>query len=83
MMWQMYVLSGLLLLFVLGYWVIRRQGKKIAEKEQQIEQIKAEAKAMAKELDNAEKRKQIEQANRRLDSHGVDDQLQSKGWFRD
>lgn len=82
-MWQVYLLGAALLAFVVGYLHARWQGKKIAEQAKQIEQVQAEAKAIAEELDNAEQRKKIEQANRRLTANGVDDQLQSKGYFRE
>lgn len=82
-MWQVYLLGAALLAFVVGYLHARWQGKKIAEQAKQIEQVQAEAKAIAEELDNAEQRKKIEQANRRLTANGVDEQLQSKGYFRE
>lgn len=82
-MWQVYLFGAALLAFVVGYLHARWQGKKIAEQAKQIEQVQAEAKAIAEELDNAEQRKKIEQANRRLTAHGVDEQLQSKGYFRE
>ncbi|WP_039174296.1 DUF2681 domain-containing protein [Gallibacterium genomosp. 1] len=82
-MWQLYALAVFVAAFVVGYLHARWQGKKIAEQAKQIEQVQAEAKAIAEELDNAEQRKKIEQANRRLTAHGVDEQLQSKGWYRE
>ncbi|AWX15218.1 hypothetical protein CEP48_03135 [Mergibacter septicus] len=66
-----------------GYFYLRCQSKKIAEQKQQIERIKVEAKAIAEEMENAEKRKQIEQANQRLNDDSIDKQLQSKSYFRD
>ncbi|POY47167.1 DUF2681 domain-containing protein [Avibacterium paragallinarum] len=83
MMWQMYALAGLGAVFVAIYARLHWQGKKLAEKQKEIEMVKAEARAVAEEMENAEKSKQIEQANRRLTAHGVDDQLQSKGYFRE
>lgn len=82
-MWELYLLGAALLAFIVGYLHARWQGKKIVEQAKQIEQVKAEAKAIAEELDNAEQRKKIEQANRRLTANGVDEQLQSKGYFRE
>ncbi|MEE6030346.1 DUF2681 domain-containing protein [Avibacterium paragallinarum] len=83
MMWQFYVLAGLAAVFVTGYAHLHWQSKKLTEKQKEIEMVKAEARAIAEEMENAEKSKQIEQANRRLTAHGVDDQLQSKGYFRE
>ncbi|POY46410.1 DUF2681 domain-containing protein [Avibacterium paragallinarum] len=83
MIWQFYVLVGLGAIFVAIYARLHWQSKKLTEKQKEIEMVKAEARAIAEEMENAEKSKQIEQANRRLDSHGVDEQLQSKGYFRD
>lgn len=83
MMSQLYALGAFVLAFVIGLLHARWQGKQIAKQKQQIAEIKAEAKAIAEEMDNAEQRKQIEQANRRLSATGVDDQLQSKGYFRE
>lgn len=89
-MWTGYALLGFALVLACGYWFIRRQSKQIAEQKQQIaeqtqqiEQIKAEAKAIAEEMDNAQQGKKIEQTNRRLNAHGIDEQLQSKGYFRE
>ncbi|CDF99546.1 Putative uncharacterized protein [Avibacterium paragallinarum JF4211] len=77
------MLVGLGAIFVAIYARLHWQSKKLTEKQKEIEMVKAEARAIAEEMENAEKSKQIEQANRRLDSHGVDEQLQSKGYFRD
>lgn len=68
---------------LIGYFYLRWQAKKIAKQKQEIEKVKAEARAIAEELDNADKRKQIEQANQRLNANGIDDQLQSRDWLRD
>lgn len=83
MMWQMYALAGLGAVFVAIYARLHWQSKKLSQKQKEIEMVKAEARAIAEEMENAEKRQQIEQAHRRLNAHGVDEQLQSKGYFRD
>ncbi|WP_410687569.1 DUF2681 domain-containing protein [Avibacterium paragallinarum] len=83
MMWQIYALLGLSAVFVAIYARLHWQSKKLAQKQKEIEIVKAEARAIAEEMENAEKRQQIEQAHRRLNAHGVDDQLQSKGYFRE
>ncbi|MFT0806365.1 DUF2681 domain-containing protein [Avibacterium paragallinarum] len=83
MMWQMYALAGLGAVFVAIYARLHWQSKKLSEKQKEIDMVKAEARAIAEEMENAEKRQQIEAAHRRLNAHGVDDQLQSKGYFRE
>lgn len=83
MIWQFYALVGLAAVFVAGYARLHWQSRKLAQKQKEIEIVKAEARAIAEEMENAEKSKQIEQANRRLTAHGVDEQLQSKGYFRE
>ncbi|MGY4700450.1 DUF2681 domain-containing protein, partial [Avibacterium paragallinarum] len=62
MMWQFYVLAGLAAVFVTGYAHLHWQSKKLIEKQKEIEMVKAEARAIAEEMENAEKSKQIEQA---------------------
>ncbi|MFY1006094.1 DUF2681 domain-containing protein [Pasteurella multocida] len=82
-MWQIYLLCAFGIAMVAMCLYIRWQNQKIANKKREIEFIKAEAKAVAEEMENADKRKKIEQANIRLNPNGVDDQLQSKGYFRE
>ncbi|WNY75958.1 DUF2681 domain-containing protein [Pasteurella multocida] len=83
MMWQIYALCALSIAMIAICLYIRWQNKKIASQKLEIEFIRAEAKAVAEEMENADKRKKIEQANIRLNPNGVDDQLQSKGYFRE
>lgn len=78
-----YLAAAVGVVFVIGLIYVRQQSQKIAKQRQEIETVKAEARAIAEEMENAEKSKQIEQANRRLTAHGVDEQLQSKGYFRE
>ncbi|KGQ29192.1 hypothetical protein JP32_11730 [Gallibacterium anatis] len=83
MMGLIYLAAAVGVVFVIGLIYVRQQSQKIAKQRQEIETVKAEARAIAEEMENAEKSKQIEQANRRLTAHGVDEQLQSKGYFRE
>ncbi|MBE2895470.1 DUF2681 domain-containing protein [Pasteurellaceae bacterium HPA106] len=83
MMWSLYALGAFGVTFVVGYLHARAQAKKIAQQRQEIEKVRSEKAVIAKELNNAEQRKQIDAASRRLSGNGVDDSLQSKGYFRD
>ena len=58
----------------------RVQAAKIQE---EIEFVKREAAAVAQELENANTAKNITETNRTLSSKSVDEQLQSKGYFRE
>ena len=51
--------------------------------QEEIEFVKREAAAVAQELENANTAKNITETNRTLSSKSVDEQLQSKGYFRE
>ncbi|MFW8120859.1 hypothetical protein, partial [Klebsiella pneumoniae] len=66
--------------YLAGFSYVRYCYYKTKKAEREAEVARKETQAISKELENAEQRKKIEQANRRLTAHGVDEQLQSKGW---
>ena len=59
----------------------RVQAAKISKQQEEIELVKREA--VAQELENANTAKNITETNRTLSSKSVDEQLQSKGYFRE
>ncbi len=61
----------------------RVQAAKIRKQQEEIESVKREAAAVAQELENANTAKNITETNRTLSSKFVDEQLQSKGYFRE
>ncbi|RDE70606.1 DUF2681 domain-containing protein [Haemophilus parainfluenzae] len=61
----------------------RVQAAKIRKQQEEIEFVKREAAAVAQELENANTAKNITETNRTLSSKSVDEQLQSKGYFRE
>lgn len=61
----------------------RMQAAKIRKQQEEIEFVKREAAAVAQELENANTAKNITENNRTLSSKSVDEQLQSKGYFRE
>ena len=61
----------------------RMQAAKIRKQQEEIEFVKREAAAVAQELENANTAKNIAETNRTLSGKSVDDQLQSKGYFRE
>ena len=61
----------------------RVQAVKIRKQQEEIESVKREAAAVAQELENANTAKNIAETNRTLSGKSVDDQLQSKGYFRE
>ena len=61
----------------------RAQAAKIRKQQEEIEFVKREAAAVAQELENANTAKNITETNRTLSSKSVDEQLQSKGYFRE
>lgn len=69
----------------IGYLYVKSvvQQRLLNANRKQMEQIKQEAAAIAKELEDAEKRKNIQQATQRLNADGVDQPLHDKGYYRD
>ena len=61
----------------------RVQAAKIRKQQEEIEFVKREAAAVAQELENANTAKNITETNRTLSGKSVDEQLQSKGYFRE
>lgn len=61
----------------------RVQTAKIRKQQEEIEFVKREAAAVAQELENANTAKNITETNRTLSGKSVDEQLQSKGYFRE
>lgn len=59
------------------------QAAKIRKQQEEIESVKREAAAVAQELENANTAKNITETNRTLSGKSVDEQLQSKGYFRE
>lgn len=70
---------------VIGYLYAKNtvQKRLLNQKQQEIEKVRSEAAAIAKELDNADKRKKIEARTTRLGSSDVDKRLHERGEFRD
>ncbi len=81
---QALMYGGGVVAVIIGYLYVKSavQQRLLNSKTKEIEKVRSEAATIAKELDNAEKRKQIEQANQRLTTDGVDQQLHDKGYFR-
>ncbi|MBE2896754.1 DUF2681 domain-containing protein [Pasteurellaceae bacterium HPA106] len=81
------LIGGLVVLVVsvIAYLKVKNhiQKRLLAEKEQEIIKERTKAAALAKELDNAQQRKKINEASARLDADGVDEQLHTHGYFRD
>lgn len=65
-----------------AYWHYRAMKAQLVHQQKQIEQIQREAKAIAKELESAEKANQIKQHHQPLSADAIDEQLQHKGYFR-
>ena len=80
---NLYVIGSVLALVVGGFIHNRLQSTKIRKQQEEIELVKREAAAIAQELENANTAKNITETNRTLSSESVDEQLQSKGYFRE
>ena len=80
---NLYVIGAVLALVVGGFIHNRLQSTKIRKQQEEIELVKREAAAIAQELENANTAKNITETNRTLSSDSVDEQLQSKGYFRE
>lgn len=80
---NLYVICAVLALVVGGVIHNRLQAAKIRKQQEEIEFVKREAAAVAQELENANTAKNITETNRTLSGKSVDDQLQSKDYFRE
>ncbi|AKU62948.1 hypothetical protein ADJ80_03870 [Aggregatibacter aphrophilus] len=80
---NLYVIGAVLALVVGGFIHNRLQAAKIRKQQEEIEFVKREAAAVAQELENANTAKNIAETNRTLSGKSVDDQLQSKDYFRE
>lgn len=80
---NLYVIGAVLALVVGGFIHNRLQSTKIRKQQEEIELVKREAAAIAQELENANTAKNITETNRTLSSESIDEQLQSKGYFRE
>lgn len=80
---NLYVIGAVLALVVGGFIHNRLQATKIRKQQEEIEFVKREAAAVAQELENANTAKNIAETNRTLSGKFVDEQLQSKGYFRE
>ena len=80
---NLYVIGAVLALVVGGFIHNRLQAAKIRKQQEEIEFVKREAAAVAQELENANTAKNIAETNRTLSGKSVDEQLQSKGHFRE
>ncbi|HII3786351.1 TPA: DUF2681 domain-containing protein [Pasteurella multocida] len=62
--------------------IVRFQQHKIKKQEQQIQQEKADKRALSVELKNAKTKQNVEESNRTLSASDVDERLQSANYFR-
>ncbi|MBF6985955.1 DUF2681 domain-containing protein [Pasteurella multocida] len=62
--------------------IVRFQQRKIKKQEQQIQQEKADKRALSVELKNAKTKQNVEESNRTLSASDVDERLQSANYFR-
>lgn len=78
-----YINGILILLFTFGLSYLYWLKHKVDKQKQQIQQIKAEAKILAKELDNANKAKTIQETHRTLSDEHINKRMHEQGYYRD
>lgn len=82
-MFEIYAICIVVVVFSAVYLYVKYQSKKIAKQADKILQMETEVTAIKEEIRNAEQRKEIEAANRRLTANGIDDQLRERGYIRE